>query len=140
MKRLSVELMLELQSPKELISVSPEDSVTQAAHIMNKAGVGLVVVQFNHDLVGVLSERDLLQRWICGKSFPQDVKVGEIMTKDVEVVTTNDTVQDCYLRFIARNCRHLPVLDPMGRVAGILSLRDVSKYMVNKLSEIEGAK
>lgn len=134
MQRLTVELMLEKQS-RPLVSVSPEDPISKAAQIMKANDVGLVVVQVKDDLVGVLSERDILQRWVCGPQFPKDVRVADIMTKNVEVVTTNDTIKDCYLRFIARNCRHLPVMDPMGRVAGILSLRDVSNYVVAKLSE-----
>lgn len=140
MKRLSIELMLELQSPKKLISVSPEDSVRVASKIMKDAGVGLVVVQHKEDLVGVLSERDVLHRWVCGPVFPNEVQVAEIMSKNVEVVSTNDTIRDCYYRFIARNCRHLPVIDPMGKIAGVLSLRDVSNYVVAKLTELENQK
>lgn len=135
MKRLSVELLLERQNPKKLISVSPDDRVSHAAKLMKLHEIGLVTVQERGDLVGVISERDLVQRWICDAKFPQDLQVSEIMTKNVEVITTNDTIKDSYLRFIARNCRHLPVVDPMGRVVGVLSLRDVSQYVVSKLGE-----
>ncbi len=137
MKRLSVELMLERQNPKQIVAISPDETVTKAAQMMKSQGVGLLIVQVKDDLVGVLSERDIMTRWVCGSAFPKEVKVGDIMSKNVEVVTTNDTIKDCYFRFIARNCRHLPVLDPMGRIAGVLSLRDVSNYVIARLTELE---
>jgi CBS domain-containing protein len=133
-KKISVELLLEGRAqPEDLVTVSQEDSVVHAAKLMKEKSVGLIVVINNGALVGVLSERDIVQRWVAGKTFPKEVKIKDIMTKDVEVVTAVDNIFDCYLRFVAKNCRHLPVLDATGAVMGILSLRDVAKYVVTEL-------
>ena len=120
---------------RQIVSVSPTDSIETAAQLMSRAKVGLVVVLEGKALVGVLSERDIVRKWICGKVYPQSVLVQDLMTKDVEVVTYKDTVFDCYLRFVARNCRHLPVVDPFGQVLGVLSMRDITGFVVNALSE-----
>lgn len=134
MKKISVELLLESKTkPNDLVTISSNDSVMVAARMMKESNVGLIVVLDNGTLVGVISERDIVQRWVGQKDFPKEVKVQDIMTKDVEFVTAVDNVFDCYLRFVAKNCRHLPVLDATGAVMGILSLRDVAKYVVTEL-------
>ncbi len=136
MKKVTVELLLEEKArPTDLVMVGQDESVLHAAKLMRDHNVGLIVVIDKGVLVGVVSERDVVQRWVAGKTFPQEVKIKDIMTKDVEVVTAVDNVFDCYLRFVAKNCRHLPVVDAMGSVMGILSLRDVAKYVVSSLQQ-----
>ncbi len=143
MKKLTIDFLLaggreHGRKPNEVVSVHPDDLVLAAALKLKDHKVGLVVVIKDQKLVGVLSERDVVRKWVCGRKFPQPVKVSELMTPNVEVVTPNDTVFDCYLRFIARNCRHLPVVDPLGQVLGILSMRDVTTYVINRLEEHQG--
>lgn len=134
MKKISVELLLEGKTkPHDLVTISADEGVMVAARMMRENNVGLIVVLEKGTLVGVISERDIVQRWVGQKDFPKEVKVKDIMTKDVEFVTAIDNVFDCYLRFVTKNCRHLPVLDATGAVMGILSLRDVAKYVVSEL-------
>jgi signal-transduction protein with cAMP-binding, CBS, and nucleotidyltransferase domain len=141
MNKLSVEFLLEIHSEtRNVISIAPTDTVLQATEVLKKNKVGLVLVFEDKKMVGVLSERDIVQRWVGSPIFPKDVEVKEIMTKDVECVTCFDTIWDCYLRFVARGCRHLPVLDPTNQVLGVLSLRNVADYIVNHLGETQDKK
>jgi CBS domain-containing protein len=138
MKKLTIEFLLDQNAKsRNIVAVSRTDTAKHAAQILTTHNIGIVMVLENDRLVGVLSERDIVHRWVSGPKFPADVKVEDIMTKDVECVTTDDTVYDCYLRFNARKCRHLPILDPMKNVIGVLSMRDVSAYVVDRLSEEE---
>lgn len=136
MKKSSIEILMSTETKiREIVSVVPGDSVEIAAKKMTENKIGLVVVIEAGKLVGVLSERDVVGKWVCGEKFPQSVKVSELMTRKVETVTADDTVFDCYLRFLAGKCRHLPVIDPFGQVLGVLSMRDVTAYVVDRLSE-----
>ncbi len=140
MEKMSVDLLLELKShPRSVVSISPGESVATAARVLKERNVGLLVVLEGGNLVGVISERDIVHRWAFSDSPNPKAIVNDIMSKNVESVTTTDTVFDCYLRFVARNCRHLPVLDPMGTVIGVLSLRDVAKYVVGELTKLKAA-
>jgi signal-transduction protein with cAMP-binding, CBS, and nucleotidyltransferase domain len=138
MKKSSIDVLLTRSSRKPMVTVSPEDSVVSAAQAITSAGVGLALVMKNGEMVGVISERDLVAKWVCSKDFPKMLIVADIMTRSVEVVSPQETVFDCYLRFSARNCRHLPVIDSFGQVLGVLSMRDVTGYVVQQLSEGEG--
>lgn len=137
MEKLSVELLLEMKARSKhtdgVVAISPELSATEAAQILKEKNLGLLVVLEQGKLVGVISERDIVQRWVSTERFPHPIRVKDIMSKNVEVVTALDTVFDCYLRFVARGCRHLPVVDAVGSVIGVLSLRDVADYVVNEL-------
>ena len=133
-KQLVVHLLDMNAKTRAVTTVSPNDSVIQVSYLMKKHKIGLMVVLDGDRMVGVASERDIVQRWICGSNFPKDIPIKDIMTKGVEYVTTLDTMYDCYLRFVARNCRHLPVLDPTGRVIAVLSLCDVTSYVINQLT------
>lgn len=133
---LTVEYLLENSAhSKSVVSVKPTDMVMDAAQLMRRHKIGLVIVVENEQIVGVLSERDIVQRWVCSEQFPTPVEVGSIMSKNVEITNTEESLFDCYKRFIKRSCRHLPVLDPLKRVVGVLSLRNVSDYVVNELKK-----
>ena len=135
-EKISVEFLVESKNqPRRIISVSPKDDVLSAAKVLKNANIGLALVMDGDKLVGVLSERDIVRRWINSPIFPKTMLVEDIMTKKVEFVTALDNVRDCYLRFNAIGCRHLPVLDPMMQVIGVLSIRDVADYMVRELSK-----
>ncbi len=136
MEKMPIDLLLSLNSKaKGVISVTSGDTVMTAAKVLKKQNVGLLVVIDQEKLVGVISERDIVQRWVATDKFSNAVLVKDIMSKPVEVITSEDTIFDCYLRFVARNCRHLPIIDPMGTVIGVLSLRDVAHYVVGELSQ-----
>ena len=136
MQKTSIDLLLDLKSrSKNIASVSSKDTALTAAKMLKKQNVGILVVIDKNKLVGVISERDIVQRWVATDKLTKELLVSEIMSKPVEVISADDTIFDCYLRFVARNCRHLPIVDPMGSVIGVLSLRDVAHYVVSQLSQ-----
>jgi CBS domain-containing protein len=134
LEKVSVELLLDLHSGlRKVISIAPSASIIEAAQHLKTNNIGLLIVSEKEKMVGVLSERDVVQRWVCGPKFPNAVQVKDVMSPDVETITPFDTIYDCYLRLVARRCRHLPIVDPLGSVMGILSLRDVTSYVINQL-------
>ena len=138
--KISVEFLLESKTgPRHIISLSPKDNILKAAKVLKDANVGIALVMQADKIVGIISERDIVRRWLNSKTFPKAMLVEEIMTKKVEFVTAFDNVRDCYLRFVTVGCRHLPVLDPMMQVMGVLSIRDVADYMVRELSKTSGS-
>lgn len=141
MVQTSIDLLLNLKrNSKKVASVSSSDTALKAAKLLKKLNIGLLVVIDDDRLVGVISERDIVQRWVASDQMEKPLLVSDIMSEPVEVVTADYNIFDCYLRFVARNCRHLPVVDPLGSVIGVLSLRDVAHYVVGQLSETKKPK
>ena len=64
----------------------------------------------------------------------KDVKVKEISTKveNLVIVRPNDTVDSCMQKMLGSDIRHLPLVDEMGEVVGIVSIKDLIKSVLEE--------
>jgi CBS domain-containing protein len=98
--------------------------------LVNNRITGLPVVNGKGQMVGILSEYDIIARVGKGKTLDAESFRGEIpFTKVVEAVNEDTTLETILERFISAKCRRLPVLDKDGRLIGIISRRDVMKVL-----------
>lgn len=105
------------------ISESPTDSLRAAAELMWREQTGSLVVLDGTSLVGIITERDVLQATAEGVDVDA-LTVGEAMTAEV-ITTTDDTSIHDAARLMAQHwIRHLPVVDG-EKVVGMLSQRDI---------------
>jgi CBS domain-containing protein len=108
-----------------VVTVYQHQRVVEAAQIMQDHHVGcLVVNDVQEKMVGILSERDILQ-WVANASptsFRQ--KVQDIMTPNVVHVSPQTPACDCRQLMSQNNIRHLPIVEN-GRAVGMLSIRDI---------------
>lgn len=109
---------------KQIYSVMPDQSVLSVAQFMKSKNVGAVPVMNNNFLVGIVSERDMLNKVVGPGLDPRDVSVERIMTNVVTVISPQDTIIDCLSKMKKSHCRHLPVIENSNLI-GIISLRDV---------------
>lgn len=127
-----------LRSGGIIVWISPQATVADAVETMAQHQIGSILVLENaRRLVGIFTERDLLQRVIARKWDPSRTRISDVMTKDVIVVAA-DTPREEALRIMeTHHIRHLPVSD--GRhLLGIISLRDVLRFeKAEKEFEIE---
>ncbi len=105
------------------ISESPTDSLRAAAELMWREQTGSLVVLDGTSLVGIITERDVLQATAEGVDVDA-LTVGEAMTAEV-ITTTDDAPIHDAARLMAQHwIRHLPVMDG-EKVVGMLSQRDI---------------
>jgi CBS domain-containing protein len=83
-------------------------------------------------LAGIVTERDLVNLVADGKD-PQTTKVGERMTKNLDTVDPRTDIAEAAEHMARLNIRHLPVVDE-GRLAGIISIRDLTNWAVHELT------
>jgi len=105
-------------------------TVTEAVTEMNRHRVGCVVVLDADRLLGIFTERDVLQRVVGAGLDPKQTPVAAVMTADVITIPPETTVQEAMGIFTEKRCRHLPVL-AAGRLAGLISIGDVSRWTVD---------
>ena len=116
----------------EVISVGPEDSVLSAARTLSKRGIGSVLVRAgNGEILGILSERDLLHGLAREAGAVLHCRVRDLMTRDIETCTPGDTLHSVVERMTRGRFRHLPVVENR-KLLGIISIGDVVK---NRLAE-----
>jgi CBS domain-containing protein len=109
---------------RDLLTVSSEDRLGDAAKRMVERGVGAVIVLAGGKLDGILTERDLMKAVAAG--YSEDARVSDWMTRHPETIDADDTTAHAASLMIHGGFRHLPVLED-GQVAGIVSIRDLMR-------------
>jgi len=110
---------------REIITVGPNDTTTQAIDKLFNHKIGaLPVCEADGKLVGIISERDILNGLHQRSKDINNAKVKDLMTTDVIVGIPEDDIEEIMKTMTEKGVRHLPVM--VGpRVIGMLSIRDV---------------
>ena len=109
----------ELLNGRETFLIQSESTAQAAAEYMLDKNVGAVPVVNGLELVGVLSERDLVRRILMQGRDWTKTKVSEVMTTDPLTVTTTEDLQECMLLMKRHGFRHLPVCEG-GKLEGFV--------------------
>lgn len=112
------------------VLIRPQDSLAKAVQIMLDESVGAVlVIDAAGQLVGILSERDLLTKVAGHHTDFSALHVEPFMTPNPETVKTSDTLAFALHKMDGGGYRHLPVLKD-GRPHGVISVRDMLQHIV----------
>jgi CBS domain-containing protein len=112
----------------------PTDSLQQAARKMREQQTGSLLVLEGDQLVGIITERDVLKAVAIGT--PLDTPISEVMSKDLITVEPGTSLREAAGIMTERWIRHLPVLEG-GRLVGIVSQRDLAGVLAGALNEPE---
>lgn len=110
---------------------SPEDTLQQAARVMEENDFGLLPVGENDRLVGMLSDRDITVRAVAQGLSPEHCTVREVMSSDVKYVYEDESIEDAARNMSDLQVRRLPVLTRNKRLVGIVSLGDLARMQPN---------
>lgn len=109
--------------PRKLVVASPQASVSRAARLMKKGGVGAVLVVKEAHLVGIFTERDAVYRVMAAGRDPRATRLAEVMTPDPKTVSPDETFGYALLLMHENGFRHAPVVEN-GRPVGVVSARN----------------
>lgn len=108
-----------------LVTCRPEDTIDAAAALLYGNHIGALPVRDREgELVGVISERDVMCGFAVHGSYVQHLRVGELMTRDVVTCAPTESISKAMQKMRQHSIRHLPVVDD-GKLVGIISLRDM---------------
>jgi CBS domain-containing protein len=112
-----------------------DDTLLEAARKMWKQQTGSLLVVDGDDLVGIITERDILKAVATGMQLDQ-ARISEVMTKDIISVGPGTSLREAAKIMADKWIRHLPVLDG-GKLVGIISQRDLAGVLAGALNEPE---
>lgn len=119
-----------------VVTVPPETSLEAAALRMAEAGVGaLPVVDRDDQVVGMLTDRDLVVRAMATGLSPRDEWVQSVMSTDPVTVPSDWPVPAALHAMRTIDARHLPVTEG-NRLVGMVSVDDLFCYLVVQLGEL----
>jgi len=124
----------DLISGQDLSVISEQETVYDAARLMAEKRIGALPVVDGDRVVGIFSERDIMNRVVARNLNPQKTFVEQVMTKDLIVGSPDETVEQILYRMKQSNIRHLPIVEG-GKLVGILSLRDLLQADLNEKDE-----
>jgi CBS domain-containing protein len=113
-----------------VISVRPDDGIETVCQKLADKGIGAVMVlRSDGGIAGILSERDIVRGLaMIGTDLLQQ-SADTIMTRNVMVCSSHDTIEDVMHLMTKRRIRHLPVVDN-GKLVGMISIGDVVKRRI----------
>ena len=122
-------------SPRPHARVSVDDAMWKVVAEMAAKGRGAVLVEDEGALVGIFTERDLLNRVDYSDALWSHVVVRDVMTPHPMVTRPDDSLSEALRRLTQGHRRHLPVVDDRGHVLGLISIRDILTHIAERFPE-----
>ncbi|WP_235907858.1 CBS domain-containing protein [Siccirubricoccus phaeus] len=122
----------------EVKTVTPEDSVQQAAKLMSTEDTGALPVREGDRLVGMVTDRDLALRLVAEGRDPARTKVREVMSPELRYVFEDESLEHVAENMAEQQIRRLPVMNREKRLVGILSLGDLAAHRGPAARALEG--
>jgi CBS domain-containing protein len=113
-----------------VMSIGMKATVLDAALVMNEHKIGALVVIDAGKVVGIFTERDVLQRVVAERRDPATLFVAEVMTEDVVCCDPAMPLDEASLVMKERRIRHLPVCGHEKELMGLISIGDINAQHV----------
>ena len=118
----------------EVVTIRPDSTIATVIAILKLKRIGALVVSNDGQIVlGIISERDIVQSLASHDLEVLSQHAEALMTRHVKTCTPTDHIKDVMGKMTRSRVRHLPVVEH-GRLCGIISIGDVVK---NRLEELE---
>ena len=114
--------------------VTADAPLSKVIDDMKSHGRGCVLVVDSDTLVGIFTERDVLNRIDHSDAAWSQVAVGDIMTRSPVAIRPDDSLAEAIRRLTEGHHRHLPVVDERG-IRGLISIRDILAYVAERFPE-----
>jgi CBS domain-containing protein len=111
------------ENPKTVAASAP---VSEAAKLMAQENVGSLPVVEGDELVGIVTDRDLVVQVVARGQDPDSVRVSDIHSEKPVVATPDEPLDQALQRMASEQVRRLPVVAE-GRLVGILAQADVAR-------------
>ncbi|MDO5087551.1 MAG: CBS domain-containing protein [Comamonadaceae bacterium] len=115
---------------KVLYTITPEDSLAQAAQLMAEKDIGSLVVMSHDRVVGILTFREVIQAAVKNGGSLEGVSVYRAMDPGPLICTLETEMDEVRRMMLERHARYLPVIDKR-ELQGVISFYDVAKAVVD---------
>jgi CBS domain-containing protein len=125
----------------QVASVPPTSTIAEVAQTLSERRIGAVLVlDTAEQLLGIVSERDIVQSLAANGAKTLEMTAGQLMTRALQTATPHTTVAQAMEMMTAGRFRHLPVIEH-GALVGLVSIGDVVKARIlQQESEVDSLK
>ncbi len=113
---------------KEVISLGPHATLEEAVKKMRENDVGSVIISKNGELLGILTERDVVR--LIADGVPLNVSLESVMNKNPITASPEDDILVVAHKMVSHGLRHIPIVEKR-KVVGVVSIKDVLRYLLS---------
>ena len=119
---------------RSAVGIGPDRTITDAAQLMELAGVGALVVLDGMTVVGLVTDRDLVRRAMA-RELPPDARVDAVMTAPVVTVDADADIREAFGLFGTHAIRRLPVIRD-GQFVGMFTIDDALVAIARDIGDL----
>lgn len=121
---------------KEVVTIEASETAKAACEMYKDRGVGCLIVTQNSLIVGILTERDIIERIILGGRDPKTTTVHDIMSTDIKTIHTSATIETATKVMKDNHIKKLPVI-LNNKIVGIITATDISNRVPQYTREVQ---
>ena len=110
--------------------ISPDALVIEALKMLNTVNLSYLIVMEDREYKGIFCERDYTRNVILKGRSSNSTSVKEIMTTDLPVVHSNDTVEHCMHVMNKNKARYLVAYGPDNEFEGVITIHDLLRQVI----------
>lgn len=110
---------------KKVITIDPNDTVFNACIKYQDNKIGCLVVTDKESCVGIVTERDLIERTMCLHKDSEKTKISEIMSSDIKTIQPLETIEKAMEIMNKYKIKKLPVISD-NNIVGIITITDIA--------------
>jgi len=115
---------------KSLVTTTEDTPVTEAVSMITRDNIHSLMVMKDDQMIGIFTDRDYVHKIVAIQRDPAQLKVGDVMTKEVTTVSPDASIKACIELMHDGKFRHLPITEA-GQVIGMISMTDVMKILID---------
>ena len=119
---------------KPAVTIPAVASIAAAAAKMRDANVGILAVVDNGDLVGVITDRDIVVRFVAKERASLNSRVADFVSSEVLTCYATDTIEQAAAAMGDRQVRRLPICDEHENLIGVLSVDHIAEDYSEELA------
>ena len=111
---------------QKVVTIDPSATVKEAARLMNRHLIGCLIVVGQGQVMGIMTERDLLKKVVELGKNPEKTKVHDIMSKRLVVGSPRMEVPDAVRLMLQKKIKKLTIVTE-GKIIGLVTLTDIAR-------------
>lgn len=122
--------------PRKPVSVAPTTPTSEVLKLLVNNTIGCVMIVDNDKVVGIFTERDALLKLNTQAAEYSNRPISEFMTANPQVLSADDKIVYAVQRMDLGGYRHVPLVDEKGALTGVVSVRDILQYFMQKVASL----
>jgi CBS domain-containing protein len=128
---LHVDILLKDIMVSKVVTIDPDKTARDAARLMADNGISSVIVMKGDEIVGIVTERDLVRKVCANDISSSKVSITSVMSSPVITAESDLPIEAAVQRMFNNRIRRLPVVED-GKLVGIVTISDIAKHMRTK--------